>query len=619
MRPKVKFLVAVWGHSYIKRFLSLALPSYLAPGNLPFLAASTELEVVIMTSKDNVALFESDFVFRQVSGLCRIRFIHIDDLIATGCYGVTLTLAYGRAIISLGEDMRSTHFVLMNADFILADGSLGSLVGHISDGKKVIVAPSFRAVAEEVGPTLEAMVDQGKGTLTISPRQLVRLALDHNHPTNIAKTVNQNFCHILNPNQFFWRVDEQTVIGRHFLIFPLCLRPERIISKINSYCDYGFIPEMCPSEDVVVLRDSDDLFMLELAALDQESHLIRMGRQLTVKELSKTLSEWTTHLHRKIARHTLVFHASDIPSSLGVAVSEVNRFMNQLECHLSNPKSHKFHCYWVSGVQYWRELRKRQCQLDDAPEIESEPVTLRNVLLLLRKLLRKLVGFGKLLLLGYPPYVRLCHYAWQDFRLIREQISAMLETAERIFYVSANYDPMGSWLSRINPDVQLQYVSLLELLVSPNKFIPSLDSSEHSNYICYLSRKNLHFGEKIVDLIGPNLSKGGELLMFADGLTEIAQADLFKLVSSITQREFQGCAVSFVGGALKHFIAQSVSYLATAYTRQGLKSLPYVMPALTFLLITSALNNVFLMLVGERRRVITFCSSLLIRVKKARS
>src|SRR5215471_20083926 len=193
MPPKVKFLVTVWGNSYIERFLSLALPSYLAPGNLPALAASTELEVVVMTSKEDIALFETDFVFRQVNGLCRTRFIPIDDLLTTGCYGVTLTLAYGRAIISLGEDMRSTHFVFMNADFILADGSLLSLVRHILDDRKVIVAPSFRAVAEDIGPMLETMVNPEKRNLTIAPRELVRLALAHNHPTNIAKTVNQSF------------------------------------------------------------------------------------------------------------------------------------------------------------------------------------------------------------------------------------------------------------------------------------------------------------------------------------------------------------------------------------------------------------------------------------------
>ncbi|MEW6248479.1 MAG: hypothetical protein AB1555_17485 [Nitrospirota bacterium] len=611
MRPKVKFLVTVWGDSYIKRFLSLALPSYLASGNLPALAGSTELEVVILTSKDDITLFEADSAFKRVSGLCRTRFIPINDLITSGCYGVTLTLAYGRAIISLGEGMRNTHFIFMNADFVLADGSLQSLIGHILDGRKVVLAPSFRAVVEEIGPRLKVMVDREKGTLTITPRQLVRLALEHNHPTNIAKTVNQSFCHMVNPNQFFWQIDEKTVIGRHFLVFPLCLKPERVISKINSYCDYGFIPELCPSEDMVVLHDSDDIFMLELAALDQESHLIRVGRQLTAKEIASSLSEWTTYEHRKLARQTLVFHAGDLPLSLEAVLSEANDFMYQLERDLTKPESHKFHRYWISGVQYWRELRRRQCQPDDVPEIENGPI---NLTYLISGSLSKLTAYGKRLLLGYPPCVRPWHYAWHDYHQVRKLVSEMLGTTERIVFVSNSFNPMGSLLSRIDHRSQLQHVTLQELFASPNKFVSSSGSCEPVHYFCYLSKEELHLVGKIIDTVRQDLSKSAELVLFADNLSTMGQGDLVKLVSSITANELRRCSVSFVGGRLKNYIAWSVSALTSAYARGGVKSLPFVAPAFMLLLVVSALNNVLLILAGNRRRGVTRCSSILIRV-----
>lgn len=620
MVPKVKFLVTVWGGSYIERFLSLALPSYLAPDNLPALAASTELEVVIMTSKEDIALFETDFVFRQVNELCRIRFIPIDDLIATGCYGVSLTLAYGRAIISLGEDMRSTHFVFMNADFILADGSLRSLIRHILDGRSVIVAPSFRAVAEDIAPRLGTMVNPGKGILTITPRELVRLALNHNHPTNIAKTVNQNFCHMINPNQFFWQVDDQTVIGRHFLVFMLCLKPERVISKINSYCDYGFIPEMCPSEDMVVLHDSDDIFMLELAGLDQESQLIRVGGQLPVKDLAKTLSQWTTREHRELARHTMLFHAGDLPLSLKDALSEASRFMDQLHRFLSGPKSHRFHTYWSSGVDAWREQRRRQHQQDEAPEIESEPFLLRSRQsgFFRQSGFLKMLACARKLLLGLPPKVSPLHWTWYDYHMIKTQVSEKLDTPGRILCVS-NHDMMGSWLADLAPCVRFQRVELLEFLASPDKFISSTDSHTHDLYICYLSRKELHLGGKIIDAVRPDLSKCAELVIFADDLSSIGQEDLAKLLSLIMTKDLKGCSVSFVGGEVKYFITRSARILARGYVRYGIKSLPYVVPILTFLLIMSALNNIFLILSGKKRRVVTPCSSLVIHVKEARA
>jgi hypothetical protein len=75
MRPKVKFLTVVWGEAYITRFATPALPSFLAPGNLPALAAGSDLGTI-----------------------CPTRFVAIDDLITTSAYGFPLTLAYARAV-----------------------------------------------------------------------------------------------------------------------------------------------------------------------------------------------------------------------------------------------------------------------------------------------------------------------------------------------------------------------------------------------------------------------------------------------------------------------------------------------------------------------------------------
>src|SRR5262245_34392575 len=179
MRPKVKFLTVVWGEAYIDMFAELALPSFLAPGNLPALAAITDLEVVVLTAGRDIAYFEKHPAFLKLRPLCAVRFIDIDDLIVDGLYGVTLTLAYARAINSCGEDMVGTHFVFMNADFILADGSLRNLSKHILAGRSIVLGPSFRASAEPLRPQLLSRVDRASGILAISPRDLTALSLPH--------------------------------------------------------------------------------------------------------------------------------------------------------------------------------------------------------------------------------------------------------------------------------------------------------------------------------------------------------------------------------------------------------------------------------------------------------
>ena len=368
MRPKTKFLTVVWGKSYISRFASLALPSFLAKGNLPALAQATDLEVVIMTRRDDIDFFEKQATFRLLREICPVRFVEIDDLITTAVYGVTLTLAYARPIIACGSEMINIHFVFMNADFVLADGSLEALGEHILAGRSIVLGPSFRSTAEAMKPLLESAVDTSTGILSIPTRQLTALALAHPHPTTIAKTLNQDFCHSTQVNQFFWQVDDQTILGRYFLIFMLALKPERVISTINSYCDYALIPELCPSGDEVAMSDSDKFFMLELQQRNQEMNLLRLGRQRDA-EIVSSLQYWTTAEHRRAATHDIVFHAADIPKGIGAAKKEAQACVEKIVRKLGRLRLHEGHRYWVRGVEAWRNYRKAQ-------GLSSEPVEL---------------------------------------------------------------------------------------------------------------------------------------------------------------------------------------------------------------------------------------------------
>ena len=225
-RLKVKFLTTVWGPRYIEEFARVSLPSYLAAGNLPYIAAETDLEIVIMTSRDSVQQFYEISIFNRLRELCPVRYIFIDDLITTGSYGVTLTLAYARGILDSGEEQTNTNFVFMNSDFVLADGSLRTLVCKLKNGERCVMAPSLRAVSEATLPELLKAVDQISATLSKPPRELVRLAFHNLHPTVIGKTVTQNLFTCETHNQIYWQVNESTLLARYHLLFMLAIRPE---------------------------------------------------------------------------------------------------------------------------------------------------------------------------------------------------------------------------------------------------------------------------------------------------------------------------------------------------------------------------------------------------------
>jgi len=311
-RRRVRFLTVIWGARYVEEFCLVTLPSFLAPGNLPHLAAATDLEVLIMTSAASIPAFETQSLFRRLQATCPVRFILIDDLITNGLYGVTLTLAYARGIRDSGEAQTETDFVFMNSDFVLADGSLATLLGMLRAGHRCVLAPSLRARSEKVLPLLQERLDVATGQLAMSPREMVGLALANLHPTVVGKTVSQNFVTCSTHNQVYWQVDRDTLLARHYLIFMLAIRPERPLGAINSYCDYGFVPEMVPSGAMTVLGDSDGFFMLEMQATDHEKHFLRCGSK-TIAEIAAELSNWTTAEHRRVAEFEIVFHSGDCP------------------------------------------------------------------------------------------------------------------------------------------------------------------------------------------------------------------------------------------------------------------------------------------------------------------
>lgn len=357
IKKKVRFLAVIWGERYVDEFAAISLPSYLAPGNLPVLAATTDLEVLILTSQESLPAFNRSPAFSRLREICPIRFIMIDDLIADGAYGVTLTLAYARGIRSMGGAQTKTYFVFMNSDFVLADGSLRHLVKLMQTGHSCIMAASLRGQAEALLPQLSGAISDNTHQLVMSPREMVALTLANLHPTVIAKTMTQSRLNCLTQNQLYWQIDDQTLLGRSYLIFMLAIRPEVPIGAVNSYCDYGFVPEMVPSGKFHVISDSDDFFMLELQPAAQEEESLTYGA-ITPARLARHLSTWTTAEHRRFAQCDTVFHAGELPAVLDDFRAQANATVDTLAKKMGKPRNHAEHIFWVRGLRWWWSRRR---------------------------------------------------------------------------------------------------------------------------------------------------------------------------------------------------------------------------------------------------------------------
>ena len=142
---------------------AICLPALLAAGNLPHLAKHFECELVIVTQS---GLFDT---VRNLQGIVRsqkhanLKLVQVDDVMShPNYYGLTITHALVRGFTDLGDAAKDIWCLFLNADFILADGSYRALVQKMLAGERLIFAPSYCAVEEEVWPTLVGCVsDQG--------------------------------------------------------------------------------------------------------------------------------------------------------------------------------------------------------------------------------------------------------------------------------------------------------------------------------------------------------------------------------------------------------------------------------------------------------------------------
>ena len=286
-------LLPVWGYSYVRQFLECGLPTLLAPGNVPALAAALPTEFVILTSVEDVPLIREHRAFKRLGAICKTTVHPIDHLITDTNYSTTITLAYAEAVRDVGEAMLDTCFFFLVSDYVVADGSFANALKRMQHGISAVIVGNLQTTRETALPWLQGKLADNENSLALPPRDLMRWALNNLHPIALANIVNIPFSHNSQANRLFWRVDSNTLLGRFYLMHMLCVRPEITDFVIGSSCDYSFVPEMCPSGNVEVITDSDEYLVIEMQPRSHEALAVRPG-PIEVSALAKSLSKWTT-------------------------------------------------------------------------------------------------------------------------------------------------------------------------------------------------------------------------------------------------------------------------------------------------------------------------------------
>jgi hypothetical protein len=509
MKDNARLIIPVWGEQYVGRVLSVTLPAVLAPGNLPALCDMFKVELVIVTEARLFDFIRSSQSFQSAARLCAVRFAPLDDLITDvhGDYGMVLTYALFRGFTDLGARMTDTYLLFLNADFVISDGSLRYLGKLMCQGRRLIQAPSFRVVLEDIWPYLQARVDAKSSALSLASRELAKLALAYKHPSVKARTVNQRLRHLSWMDQYYWYVDEDTMIGYQSPMALVSIRPERVVTKPCTFWDYGFIPEAAPSAEPTFVSDSDDFFMIEPQSRETGSEMMKIG-WVSIDELARTESMRATKEHRESGKQLMKIHAGDLPDDLQDFIEESRAYMAGIYSRLSASPApsvgHPLLGQWFEEAKQRQRGASGQGDRQDLSSLAASAQRGAGVGSLARTLLRPLEAIYRNTF-GSPPNVGNFHPLWIDAWPVYRKIVAWRNEGKQNFLWISSVDSM------FNPLFDYR-VDLATLLVSDVRGA-FLEKAPYDACVCQLTLTELSHLDRLYSKIRPLIKDNGQIIV----------------------------------------------------------------------------------------------------------
>ncbi|WP_158812812.1 hypothetical protein [Methylocapsa sp. S129] len=470
------------------------------------MARTLPTNFVLLTTREDEGVIQRHPMFERLKTLCSVVVHHIDHLITNFGHSTTITLAYAEAVRSVGPQMLDTCFFFLVSDYIVADRSFSNVLKQMMSGCSGVQVGNFQVVQEDATPWLSAKRDNVSGVISFSSRELMGWGLSHLHPATVANIVNDPSNHNDHTNRLFWRVDDLTLIGRFYLMHMICIRPERTDFVIGSSCDYSFIPEMCPSDNVAIIDDSDEYLVVEMQPRAHEAAMLRAGPQ-TIARLARTLSKWTTARHRKNADTTVVFHAGEISSNLPDAEEEASRFIASVRKRLGQPSPFRDHPYWLGAIASFKEakgLRLTRREMRYVIGLEHPDFSRGHI----RAWLSAAVHFG---LLGAGLKLRPWHPRWPDHELVLESISSSLQNKdERRLFVA---DRPTVFTTSMPDDGRRNFRAQRNIFMrqSPDAF-----GAAHGTFdacLIEMEESDMPSGDELIDRIAPLMKDGATVIV----------------------------------------------------------------------------------------------------------
>ncbi len=249
---RVDLTTCVWGDWHLDALRRATWPTLLSPQNLPSLAQRLDARYLISTTPQDRERMMSWPIYRRLADMVEIEWV-IDQTAPDIAYHVAW---YHQAAAAARE--AGAYCVFVPPDVAWSDATFAHAADVMLAGKLGAAMPYLRVVHETCLPEIAARTDAGS-PLAISPGELVRLAVRHMHPLSAAVMADGIHSH---PSlEAMWRVPGEGLVFRHMARELFLFDPGRIELTQLWYAGGG-----CMIDDIHVVTDSEDMFMLSFAA-----------------------------------------------------------------------------------------------------------------------------------------------------------------------------------------------------------------------------------------------------------------------------------------------------------------------------------------------------------------
>ena len=502
---KVRIVVFAWGKEHVDLLLNNALSALLSENNLPLLAKKFQCTLVVVTEKVFFSYVMSHHISKKLQEICEIKLFEIDDLITEKWqYGITLTKALFRGFSDLSENAKEHYILFLNADFILADGSYKNLIPYMESGVSVIYSPSYCVIEEQVNPILNKIATMNDGVISINRRDMASIILANPHPTIKGKIVNQEKYHFKFQDQFYWQVDQNTLIGFQFPVAVVAMKPEIMLNEPNTFWDWGLIEEFCPSENYICLGDSDEFLMMELRQKRFHLESLFLGKN-TAKNWAKNAQLFITHYQLKGLGYPLSLHSNDLKDNIQEYSLLLKKKIDIFIRAIKKIPSHQFHEQWTTHENYFNSF-KNNIQIK-SETIKQKFFVKKNLLFLTKNKLRE--SFYKLKLISECQEKVI---PWQALSFFKRELINLLSNRniENILVISSNH----IYGVQISNFIEKNIDNNLRVIIKNSSFDESNLSFGHNDLIVLmLDYRDYIDLESYMETMQYNLSSQGNLIL----------------------------------------------------------------------------------------------------------